>query len=137
MTTAVSGERKIRIVELPAASTAFTTEPVLELPDGASLVLTFEYDDRGERYRSGLRFEGVWAHRHRAEGVCSAWHVKDAYDTLVEVQDSTWREELEALSYERGRDPGELHHYLIYIDSAGCYEAVARSWELLPPERVG
>lgn len=130
-------EHKIRIAELPAASTAFTAEPVLEFPVGTGLVIRFEYDDHGARFRSALRFDGVWAHRHRGEGVCTAWHVKDAYDTLVEVRDSAWREELEALSYERGRDPGELHHYLIYIDSAGCYEVVARSWELLAPEPAG
>lgn len=137
MSTTVNGEHKVKLVELPAASTAFTAEPVLEFPVGAALVLRFEYDQGGVRYRGSLKFEGVWAHRHRAERVCTAWHVKDAYDTLVDVRDSTWLEELTALSHERGLEPGELHHYLLYVDSAGCYEVVARSWELTAPERLG
>jgi hypothetical protein len=134
--TTLEPGRKVRIVELPAASTTFTAEPRLEFPVKSGLVLQFDYDDHGLRYRSALRFNGVQAHRHRAEGVCTAWHVQDAYDTLVEVQPSTWCDELAALSRERGYDPGNLHHYLLFIDSAGCYEVVAKSWEIRPPERL-
>jgi hypothetical protein len=121
-------------MELPVASSSLTSEPNLEFPVGTYLRLTLNYKLSGRKYASVLRFNGLRAFRHRAEGVCTVWHVKDAYDTLVEITGSQWREELETLMYERGYDPGELHHFMIYIDSAGCYEAVARSWELLDPE---
>jgi len=32
------------------------------------------------------------AYRFRTEGHCTAWHVEDAYDTLVEVERSDWVE---------------------------------------------
>lgn len=132
----MNGEIRIRLVELPVASTALTADPKMSYPDGAGLVLHFEYDEDGVRYRSGLSFGGVRAHRHHTESVCTVWHLKGAYDTLVEVQDSMWREELEALCAERGHRWGPLHHYMIYIDSSGCYEVVAQSWELLRPEKL-
>jgi hypothetical protein len=131
--TGAEGGTKVPLTELPVASTSLTSEPILEYPVGTHLRLTLFYKEDGLRYSSVLRFTGLRAFRHRAEGVCTAWHVKDAYDTLVEISDSPWREELETLMYERGHNPGELHHFMIYIDSAGCYEAVARSWELLAP----
>jgi hypothetical protein len=30
----------------------------------------------------------------------------------------------------------EMHHYMLYLDSAGCFEAVAASWSLLPEKRI-
>ena len=29
----------------------------------------------------------------------------------------------------------EIHHFMIYVDSAGCYEVAAASWSWLPEER--
>lgn len=44
---------------------------------------------------------------------------------------------LEAVAHERGQPPGELHHFMIYIDGDGCYEVVARAWQLLDGGSVG
>jgi hypothetical protein len=27
-----------------------------------------------------------------------------------------------------------MHHFMIYLDSAGCFEVIAESWEVLPEE---
>jgi hypothetical protein len=29
-----------------------------------------------------------------------------------------------------------MHHFIIYIDSAGCFEVAAESWYLIPEERI-
>lgn len=123
-------------MELPVPSTSFTSDAVLEYPVGTTFELRYEYREDGVGYRGALRFFWVRAHRHRTEGACTSWHVKDVYDTLTEVRNSTWVDEIETATYELGNDPGELHHYMIYIDSMGCYEFVARRWESTAPERI-
>jgi hypothetical protein len=127
---------KWKVGELPAPSAAFTTDVLLE-QRGSGLALRFQYDDEGVKRGAVLEFEGVRAHRHLAEGVCSAWHVEEAFDTIVDVRGSPWLEELEVVAYERGQPPGELHHFMVYIDGDGCYEVVARSWRLLDGGPVG
>ena len=74
------------------------------------------------------------AYRFRAEGHCTAWHVEGAYDTLAEVSGSGWVSEL--LSAEPAETWGrwEIRHFILYIDSAGCYEVAAQSWSWLPEE---
>lgn len=42
-----------------------------------------------------------------------------------------------ALERERWRGIRTMRHFMLYIDSAGCYEAVAASWALLPEEPLG
>lgn len=104
--------------EIPIASTELFPSVVLELR-GTQLTVVFEFNQDGTRRKSGVRFDGVRGHAQRAEGVSTAWHA-EAYDTIVEVIDSAWREEIETLTYEQGFDPGELHHYMLYLDSEGC-----------------
>lgn len=120
---------KVPLAELPWASTGLTAGVVLRQV-GAGLSLTFEADTDGVRERAELSFGGVRAHAHRSEGVSTEWHVKDSYDTLVEVSSSAWLEEIEDLDRRRGhlRDP--LHHFMIYVDSEGAYEVIARDWHL-------
>jgi hypothetical protein len=96
---------------------------------GVRLRFTFWRED--ELIEEGIRFDRVRAHRHRAESHCTVWHI-DAYDTLVEVRDSEWVAELREAMPEDMRGLFEMHHYMIYLDSEGCYEVVAKSWEFLP-----
>lgn len=97
-------------------------------------VIRFQYYRDGALYRSGIRFRAMPAMRTRAERCCKAWHLEDAYDTLVEVENSSWVEEIRADTEEMWRHKWEMHHYMIYLDSAGCFEVVAESWEALPEE---
>lgn len=120
---------KVALGRLPWPSTALTAEAVLCL-DGGTLSLTFQADVDGSRRGADLVFAGVRAHAHRVEGACTAWHVTDAYDTVVEVVDSPWRDEIEQLARERGHPAWTLHHFMIYVDSHGAYEAIAASWSL-------
>ncbi|MGQ0631770.1 MAG: hypothetical protein ACT4P1_12065 [Sporichthyaceae bacterium] len=126
---------KVALVTLPVASTALLSEPVFEFPGGEA-VMRFDFEREGERLRGGLRFGRVRAFRFRAEGHCTAWHVEDVYDTLAEVAGSGWVSEL--LTAEPGETWGRwvIRHFMIYIDSAGCYEVAAESWSWLAEERL-
>lgn len=101
-------------------------------PDGD--MIRFSYTREGVECRSGIRFKSVCATRSRAERCCTAWHIEGAYDTLVEVKQSSWVKELLADTDERWRNEWETHHYMIYLDSAGCFEVVAESWETIAEE---
>jgi hypothetical protein len=126
---------KVSLATLPVASTALSGEPVFEHPGGhAALWVEFVHD--GVAVRGGLRFEKVRAYRFRAEGHCTAWHVEGVYDTLAEVLGSEWVGELLAAEPQGARGRWEIHHFMIYIDGAGCYEIAAGSWSWLALEPV-
>src|SRR5262249_7816320 len=111
--------------------------PSTELEPGAGLcgnTLRFEYPREGSMYRGGIRCQRILAVRTPAERCCTAWHIEGAYDTLVEGEDSAGVEETCADIGEPGRNAWETHHYMIYLDSVGCFEIIAASWEALPEE---
>lgn len=120
---------------VPVPSTDFV-EPAYWDGKGISPAIRFAYDIDGMEHRSGIAFSRVAAMRERAERCCTAWHIESAYDTLVEVEGSSWVEEIRADTSERWRDKWEMHHYMIYLDSPGCFEVIAESWSALPEETV-
>ncbi len=131
----VTPNEKSQLGVLPAPSTSFE-DVVLEARRG-TVTLGFAYHREGALYSSGVRFEKVRAFRAREESHCTAWHVKDAYDTVAEVMDSDWVGELQAAERAETWGSWEMHHFMIYIDSEGCFEVIAQSWSLMPEERVG
>jgi hypothetical protein len=126
---------KVALATLPVPSTSFTTDPVFEHPGGEAL-LRFEFERDGVACRGGLRFEKVRAYRFRSEGHCTAWHVEGVYDTLAEVSGSEWVNELLAAEPAETWGRWEIRHFMIYIDSAGCFEVGAASWTWLAEERL-
>jgi hypothetical protein len=96
----------------------------------------FEFEREGTAYRGGLRFAKVRAYRFRSEGHCTVWHIEGAYDTLAEVSGSEWVGELLAAEPTETWGRWEIRHFMIYIDSAGCFEVGAASWSWLPEERL-
>ena len=129
------GLEKVALGQITTPSTAIMSDVVAVL-GGGSLTLRFEFDRDGVRFRSGVRFSNVSAHRWRAESHCTAWHIEGAYDTIVEVEESAWRAELVDAQPAHQRGLWAIRHLMLYLDSAGCYEVAAESWELLPDERV-
>jgi len=128
-------EEKLPLATLPVPSTSLLSDPVFEAPGGEAM-LRFEFERDGEIYRGGLRFENVRAYRFRSEGHCTLWHVEGVYDTLTEVSGSSWVGEL--LAEEPAETWGRwvIRHFMIYLDSAGCFEVGAESWSWLPEERL-
>lgn len=125
---------KIRLHEIQVPSTDFLVDAAL-CQWKKPLTLQFEYSRDGTVYRSGILFKRVLAIRTRAERCCTPWHIEEAYDTLVEVTNSSWTDELRSETKDAWRNEWETHHYMICLDSAGCFEVIAESWELIPEER--
>jgi hypothetical protein len=114
--------------ELPFVATERIPDGTIFEISGVRACLRFSYHRSEDIFRSGLLFDGVRALRCRASGECTSWH-KDPYGQLVEVADSDWVAELEAVP---PLSIWEMHHYMIYLDQDGCYEIIAKSWEVLP-----
>ena len=120
-------ETRIKHYVLPVPSTDLDGPVRLE-DDGSQVTLSFECAASGKRVVGRLRFGKVRAYRHRAEVYCTAWHIEDAYDTLVEVQSSRWAEEIRSQTSRGWTEEWTLRHFMIYLDSAGCYELLADYW---------
>lgn len=108
--------------------------PSTELEGDAGLfgnVLTYQYFRDGVLVRAGIRFKRVAAIRTRAERCCTAWHIEEVYDTLTEVENSPWVTEVKGDTQQQFREKWGMHHFMIYLDSFGCAEIIAESWEKL------
>lgn len=127
-------DNKVSLFETPVPSTCFLTDAAFYFWK-EPLTLRYEYDRDGTTWHSGIRFKRVLATRTRAERCCTAWHIEGTYDTLVEIKGSEWLDELQRDIPARYRGEQETHHYMIYLDSAGCFEVVAASWEVIREER--
>jgi hypothetical protein len=116
--------KKQKILVLPFASTAIISEPLLRTDDG-DLLLSMSFDDEGEERSVCLRFVKQRAFRKRSETYCTVWHVVDVFDTVCEVQESDWVNELHMASAPQWREQWIMRHFMIYVDSFGCIEVVA------------
>lgn len=125
---------------VPVPSTSFISEAHFD-GGGTSPTIRFGYRQDGKDCVGEIAFIKVLAVRTRAERCCTAWHIEGAYDTLVEVDDSEWVEEMRADTPGQWRDKWQMHHYMIYLDSAGCFEIIGESWcaspKFDPGERRG
>jgi hypothetical protein len=117
------------------SSTSFIAEAYWD-GKGLSPAIRFSYEKDGVEYQSGIEFRCVLAMRKRAERCCTGWHIEGAYDILVEVESSPWVQEMRADTKRQWRDKWETHHYMIYFDGVGCFEAIAESWAALPEHAV-
>lgn len=96
---------------------------------GETVTISFTFRRNGSKHRGAIEFGKVRAYRFRAEVHCTAEQVGSAYDTLVEVTESSWAAEIRGDTALRWRDTWTLRHFMIYIDSNGCYEVLADTWE--------
>lgn len=119
------------IFELPLPSTDFATEAFFH-DEGSVAIVRYGIGSGTGNKVGGIKFFGVSAFKKTIELCCSPWHIEVAYDMLVEVEDSTWRKEVWSNLPERHRDNRNAHHYMIYLDSSGCFEVLAESWQVLP-----
>jgi hypothetical protein len=116
---------------IAVASTDFSTEAYLDCSKGQPTIF-FCYESGCKIVRSGITFDHVSALRKRSERCCTAWHIEGTYDTLVEVEGSKWLEEIRADVPEQYRSSWQAKHYMIYLDSVGCFEFLAESWKAVP-----
>ena len=121
--------------QITTPSTAFTSD-VAAVFDGGALKLRFQFDRDGVLLTGGVVFSKIRAHRWRAESHCTAWHIEDAYDTIVEIEGSDWARELVMAEPIQARGRWVIRHFMLFLDSAGCFEIAAESWTLVPDELV-
>lgn len=126
-------QNKIPLFQIPEPSTASATDAKL-CDEVGGIVLRYDYYRDGIAFRSGIRFVKALATRTRAERCCTTWHIENAYDFLIEVTESPWVEELRRHTAPHWRHDQEMHHYMIYLDSVGCFEVVSESYEALSEE---
>lgn len=99
--------------------------------EGGDSVLLFDYYDENNNdkiFNSGIVFETTIAHRHSSEKVTK--FISGTYDKLVELKDSEWVKELSIISPEWIKY-WEVRHYVIYLDSYGLYEFLAKGFRLI------
>lgn len=119
---------------MPVPSTDLLSEVIAEY-SGAAFLLRFEYDREGTVFHSGLTFQGVRAFRFRGTFHCDPKDIESSYDALAEVLDSSWvRQLILNLPIDHRTNVADIHHYMLTLDSTGCFEIVARSWDVLGEE---
>jgi hypothetical protein len=123
------------IYTVPVCSTGFTKEAFLDC-SGISPTLRYAYETGAGECSSGIVFKQVSAFRKRSERLSRVWHMDKAYDTLVEIEESSWVAELKNDVPEPYRADWNPNHYMIYLDSVGCFEFLAQSWEVLAEDTV-
>lgn len=122
---------KHTLYTVPVPSTEFTTEAYYD-GKGSEPTIRFGYENDGLQCLGEIKFKQVRAMRTRAETCCNASHIEGVYDTLVEIKDSPWVEEILIDTQPHWREKWQAHHYMIYLDSVGCFEVIAESWAALP-----
>jgi hypothetical protein len=126
--------KKNKLYTVPVPSTEFIHEA--KLYEGVGYYsIEYLYEKKDHLFLGGIRFYKVSVIRKRAERCCNVWHVEDTYDTLTEIQNSEWSAEILASTKQHLREDREYHHYMIYLDSVGCFEFIADSWEVFEKEQ--
>jgi hypothetical protein len=123
------GMKKIKLYTLSEPSTSSYSDVRAEF-DAGNFMLRFDFDREGAPFHGGLHFVNLRAVRYHGESHCLLWHIEDAYDTLVEIVDSEWTAEMRKAQPE-SKYNWDMDHFMIYLDSAGCYEVAASSWRAL------
>ncbi len=125
--------RVTRHYRLPVASSDAVSAPKL-FKYGKTATFYFDYFVDDEPKRSGIKFDGVIGQQTRSERFSSSWNVK-AFDTLTEILESDWKEQIKREVHERHHDDlTQFRHFAIYLDSAGSFEVLSSDFEILPEE---
>lgn len=113
----------------PVPSTCINKRVSFYFPGGKA-ILKFDYFDEendDKIFNSGIVFDAAVAHRHSSEKFTK--FISQAYDKLIEIEDSEWVKELSSISSEWA-EFWKIKHYAIYLDSYGLYEFIASGYSL-------
>lgn len=76
-----------------------------------------------------LRFSGVVAYRFRNE-LHSAGFSSEAYESLAEIHESEWRDELVSMEPVGISSAKESKHFVAFLSSNGYFEVLADSFKM-------
>ena len=114
---------------LSAPSRVFSSFDV-EFRSG-DLLISYSFWEQDVERSSGIHFGNVLAFQRRADIYSTAWHL-EGYDRVVEIENSTWVDELREAALPRWRDHWTMRHFMTYIDGEGAFEVVAEDVLLTP-----
>ena len=132
-----------KLWQFPSPSTSMHSGYVNLIHSGEHALLLFDYYDsvKDDVFNSGILIDGVQALRTTCEffimaGAANGDYVWQAYDKLVEYQDSDWLEYYRSLNGKQ-EDFRGIKHYGIILDSVGFFEFLARSFRGLDTKKGG
>lgn len=118
-----------KIWVLPVPSTCIRTLRAIYDEEGNAL-LEFEYYNKlnnNQIYNGRIKFLNTLAYRQYSEKFVKS--IGEAYDTLVECNNSRWIDELRQRNAEWA-NYWDVRHYQIYFDSYGLFEFIAANTEV-------
>lgn len=121
----------------PVPSSAIAEGDVQLIYPGDNAWLLFDYYDvngNGAVFNSGILFHTPEAIRHRSE--MFSINLMDAYDRLVEIEDSDWVAGFRLIN-RQAADYWKLKHYAIFLKSYGLYEFLASDFTILDTKEGG
>lgn len=75
-------------------------------------------------YSREIVFSHVRAFRFTADAACTGWQITSSSDSVFEVEESSWRDEIDLKIPEYSRFGPPLRHLVFYILEEGCFEFV-------------
>lgn len=113
--------------KLPAPSSALWEGAEFRELAGRTCAILCRYDRE-----DGLQmvFEGVEAYKCTYHQACTLEMIETAYDTLVDLGDTTWLAGVKGQLAGYSSDATELRHLMIYFDDGPCYELICRSFRV-------
>lgn len=97
---------------------------------GLDITLILKYFDEKNKVLK-IRFDTVLCHMHTSQSFTKA--LLNAYDTIVEIEDSEWINEIKKLN-EDEFNFWKLKHYAIYLEDLGMYQFLARGYDVTTEE---
>jgi hypothetical protein len=104
----------------PVSSTSINSRVEL-VKHGTEAVLSFDFFDEDkddEVFNGAILFKNTLL------------HIRDSYDTLIEVDDSDWLREIMELNEEAFIFWENLKHFMIFLDGYGLYEFISTDFEI-------
>ena len=122
---------------LPVQSTALLDGGVsieVRPPRQIALSYSFEADDDARAEHELLIFDRVEAFK------CTYYDARDdamlaAYDRLVDVGETEWRQQVATNLQRRGGETSDLRHLLFNFDDGPCFEIICRGFHVERRER--
>ncbi|OPH60458.1 hypothetical protein BC351_18385 [Paenibacillus ferrarius] len=118
---------KIEKWKFPVSSNCICSGVNLTYQKGDA-ILTYDYydiDNDDKVFNGGLIFSGTVAHRHSSEKFTK--YIEGSYDTLLEITNSDWINELTTLSPDWAKRLS-MKNFAIYLDSYGLFEFIAKDF---------